>query len=511
MAPDGTPDPSIFSTEGDPVGIQVGTAIATLERVRDHTPASLVAVRQLWGQAKRAELAETAEGEPNALYVGVDPNLPLGMPFVRTAVSKDWFDWPSLPDLFPESFPGVKTDRDGFLVDIDRRLLEQRISDYFNPNLTHEEIARRYPAAMRNTSSVPHDARAVRDKRLALGRPDEVSFIRCAYRPFDNRWLYWEADSGLLARPRPDYRPHVFDGNLWLSAAQHLRKGSSEPQACVTEHMGQLHLIERSANLFPARLRDDAIVTNGDHARRANLSPAAERYIDLLDLNVEDLFHHVLATLHDPVYREANSGALRMEWPRIPLPGWPDGETEGAVAALAESAARGRKLAALLDPDTPVPGVTEAPLRPGIAAIAVPATIDGRNMAADDFALTAGWGHYGTGDAVMPGQGRAVSRAYASEERATLGDAIPTLGETTFDVYLNPRAFWRNVPSAVWTYKLGGYQVLKKWLSYRERPILERPLMPDEVQHFTDTARRIAAILATVSPSQPVPTRSSSV
>ena len=28
VAPDGSPDPSIFSTEGDPVGIQVGTAIA---------------------------------------------------------------------------------------------------------------------------------------------------------------------------------------------------------------------------------------------------------------------------------------------------------------------------------------------------------------------------------------------------------------------------------------------------------------------------------------------------
>ena len=38
VAPDGSPDPSIFSTEGDPVGIQVGTAIATLVRKAEHTP-----------------------------------------------------------------------------------------------------------------------------------------------------------------------------------------------------------------------------------------------------------------------------------------------------------------------------------------------------------------------------------------------------------------------------------------------------------------------------------------
>ena len=70
------------------------------------------------------------------------------------------------------------------------------------------------------------------------------------------------------------------------------------------------------------------------------------------------------------------------------------------------------------------------------------------------------------------------------------------LGAATFDVYLNARAFWRNLPSAVWNYKLGGYQVLKKWLSYRERGILDCPLRPEEVRRFTDAARRIAAILA---------------
>ena len=78
-------------------------------------------------------------------------------------------------------------------------------------------------------------------------------------------------------------------------------------------------------------------------------------------------------------------------------------------------------------------------------------------------------------------------------------DAIPTLGETTFDVYLNDRAYWRNVPAALWNYQLGGYQVLKKWLSYRDRRILDRPLQPEEVQHFTDTARRIGAITQMVT------------
>ena len=112
-------------------------------------------------------------------------------------------------------------------------------------------------------------------------------------------------------------------------------------------------------------------------------------------------------------------------------------------------------------------------------------------MSSDDFALTAGWGHYGSGQAVMPGQGRVNKRPYTAEEQDALGGATRVLGDTTFDVYLNDVAYWRNVPAAVWTYKLGGYQVLKKWLSYREQKVLGRALKLDEVQHFTNTARRI--------------------
>ena len=116
-------------------------------------------------------------------------------------------------------------------------------------------------------------------------------------------------------------------------------------------------------------------------------------------------------------------------------------------------------------------------------------------MTGEDFAVTAGWGHSGAGDAVMPGRGRAVERSYAPEESAAMGDASDVLGDRTFDVYLNGEAFWRNVPAAIWDYRLGGYQVLKKWLSYREQKVLGRRLRAEEVQHFADTARRIGALL----------------
>ena len=509
VAPDGRPDPSIFSTEGDPVGIQVGTAIATLVRKADHAPAERIGFRHLWGQAKREELQETAEAEPSALYADVSPLLPLGLPFVQTAVSEGWFDWPALPDLFPVSFPGVMTGRDGFLIDIDLDRLKTRMVDYFDAAVSHEEIAQRYPGAMK--SNPRFNARLGRESLLARGGPTEDGFVRHAYRPFDNRWLYWEAETKLLDEKRADYRPHVFEGNLWLAANK--REIQEFTQGNLVRHIGGLKLGNWGTHFFPLWLHDDDVAM-GKNATipRLNLSGVAQGYIERLGISAEDLFHHVLSVLQDPAYREANAGALLMEWPRIPLPGWPapgnasvstaseqgsaspDRETNEAAEALARSAARGRQLAALLDPDTPVSGVTTDALRPEIAAIAVPATTDGRNMTGDDFALTAGWGHVGAGGAVMPGQGRIVERAFTPDERTVMRDTLPALGDTTLDVYLNDRAFWRNIPAAVYNYKLGGYQVLKKWLSYRERDILDRSLRPQEVQHFTDTARRIAAV-----------------
>ena len=150
--PDGLPDPSIFSKPGDPAGIQVGTVITTLVRKADHTPTDTVGFRNLWGQAKLYDLMETAEVEPAALYGAIEPVLPLGLPFAAVVVTEGWKDWPALPDLFPAAFPGVKTSRDSFLVDVDLDRLKTRVADYFNYALSHDEVARRYPSVMNDTA-----------------------------------------------------------------------------------------------------------------------------------------------------------------------------------------------------------------------------------------------------------------------------------------------------------------------------------------------------------------------
>ncbi|NLO28843.1 MAG: hypothetical protein GX113_11830, partial [Actinobacteria bacterium] len=59
LTPDGKPDPSVFSTEHNREGIQVGTAIALLVRAGS-ARGSTVRFRYFWGVTKHEELLEAA-------------------------------------------------------------------------------------------------------------------------------------------------------------------------------------------------------------------------------------------------------------------------------------------------------------------------------------------------------------------------------------------------------------------------------------------------------------------
>jgi hypothetical protein len=480
--PDGRSDPSIFSTEHNREGIQVGTAIATLIRKREHTSADVVGFRHLWGAGKWQALVESAEADSAALYAAVTPRLELGLPFVHGAVEAGYLAWPRLPELFPVSFPGVKTSRDDFVVAIDRVTLEERLEAYFDPAVSHAEMRALYPSVM--TASARYNSEQTRDTLRRRGGPLKESIVRYAYRPFDIRWLYWEPETDLLDRKREDYWPHGWGGNITIATQKKPRRDWMPPQ--LVSQLACLDLIDRGASMFPAYLRHEHAERGGEECR-PNLTQSAATFLSARGLGVEDLFHHTLAVLHAPAYRRENASALRMDWPRLPVP--------DDTAAITDSAALGRELAALLDAGSPLPGVTSGALRPELAVLCVPVRNGGGGFGTTDCALTAGWGSLQGSGIVMPGRGTAVEREYRPEERQPLEEAIPFLGETTFDIYLNADAYWANVPAAVWRYTLGGYPVIKKWLSYRERTALGRPLKVEEVIYVSHMVRRIAAIL----------------
>lgn len=483
-APDGRTSETVFAIAGNSPGIKIGTQISVLA----HNSSSQPIIRYRDVQDARAEerratlLASLEHDDFNSLYFELQPVAEIGLPFKPKAVSADYLAWPLLPELLPTSFPGVKTSRDDALVDIDRAALEQRMRRYFDPTVSDEEIRRIAPSLLKKTARFdPRQTRATLQKRGF--RPENI--VRYTYRPLDIRWLYWESDTKLLDEKRSEYFPHIFPQNIWLEARQRQPMDQFD-RGFATKFLGD-NFGNGLSSFFPLYLKaqikaqDSLLDESATPAEyHPNLSNAATEYLTRLDADAPTLFHHLVAILHAPAYRADNAGALKQDWPRIPLP--------ATRERLLASAELGRHIAALLDTETPLPGVTQGKPRPELATLAVLTVVDATPLDPEHLKLTAGWGHAGQGGVTMPGKGKTISRPFTAKEQ-------PALGEATLDVYLNAGCYWKNVPRPVWELTLGGYQVLKKWLSYREFPLLGRPLTPDEALEFTWMARRLAALI----------------
>jgi hypothetical protein len=234
----------------------------------------------------------------------------------------------------------------------------------------------------------------------------------------------------------------------------------------------------------------------------ANLSALARKYFHSLQLPEPDddaetaalIWRHALAIGYAPAYREEHADGLSGDWPRIPLPQNAD--------VLRASAKLGAEVAELLDVAKAVSGVSAAPLRAGLNSIGALTRIDGKPLQPHegDLKIEASWGHFGGRGEVMAGQGKIIERAPIDSERAAL-DALSLQSETVVcDVYLNEHVFWRAIPRGAWQTVIGGYQVMKKWLSYRDFKVLARDLTVAEAREVETMARRLT-ILKSLEPA----------
>lgn len=340
-------------------------------------------------------------------------------------------------------------------------------------------------------------------------------------RPMDDRLCYYTGVRPIWNEPRAEYVSQSWLGN---SALVTRRKAVAVPEGVpffFISVIGDQYAFLKDAYYIPLMLRHEApspSATKGQTdfldqieqpspVQTANLSEAARTYLATIgnvnpDQDVDTaalLWRHVLAIGYAPAYLAEHEDGIRADWPRIPLP--------ATKERLRASAELGKQLSALLDTEQPVPYITTGTVRPELRVIADLAKLDGTppNPNAGDFDLRARWGYASTNGIVMGGTGKLTQRPYTDDEVAaiktgaealglTLDQALDRLGRTTCDVYLNDRLCWRNVPTRVWDFTIGGYQVMKKWLSYREYALLNRPLTIDEVRHVMGMARRLAAV-----------------
>ncbi len=494
-APDGRTSETVFAIPGVSTGIQQGVAISLWSRRKARANRPIVRFRDDIDSAKaverRAQLLSTLE-EPDfdERYTLATPCDDNRWSFRPEKVEGPYRSWPRVTELCAIApMNGLMEKRRGSLMSLDREVLVRRMKSYCDRSIPWERLAAVIPDAPGLLEDAARfDASRARQKILDSGGYHDDGVQRYVLRPFDSCWVYYSGVRPLWNEPRPSLKSHCWPGNGFLVSRMKAARDDEGHPFLFVRGLSDDHILTPDASCFPLRIRTAALDGGqlnlpgvSEAPTTANLSDAARGYLDALGITNLDgsadmaslIWMHALAIGYAPAYLAQNADGIRQDWPRIPLP---------AVRELLEaSAALGRQVAALLDTEAPVDGVTSGSIRPELRDVARPERIDGGNLdpAAGDLEVTAGWGHAGREGVCMPGRGKVV-----------------TPDDGGLDVFWSPQACWRNVPAPVWNFTIGGYQVLKKWLSYRERDILGRALHADETAEFQRIARRIAALVA---------------
>lgn len=521
IAPDGSPDPSVFSTEFNRVGIKKGTSIALLIKKKNLIKDTDVLFRNLWGVSKRDDLIKSLMIKDfNNQYELINPEDKNRLSFYPAKVSFEYNLWPKLKDLcLKMGLQGMDEDRANALINFEKEFLSERMSMYFDKEVKWERFAALNTGLSRESAGF--EPENVRIKALSLEKYDYNKIHKYFFRPYDTRWCYYTNIPNVWKRHRPELYQQLFTGNKFiLSRVTGVAKPEGIPILFVSNLFAR-DSMKGHAVAFPIYLK--MLYSNTNENNKDQTSLFSDKHGDLIipnlsnssisylrnigikktnrdDIIINLIWMHVLSIGYSIDYLSENADGIRSDWLRIPLPNSKDG--------LIASAKLGHEIASLLDTENEVKIVTIGTIRPELKTIAVISRAGGGslNIDAGELALKADWGHGGKDGVTMPGKGKIVERAYTKEEKAAIeqgakllglatNQAFQHLGEHTCDIYLNEVAYWKNIPIKVWKYTIGGYQVIKKWLSYREQSLLGRPLKKEEAREVMNMARRIAAIV----------------
>ena len=438
-SPDGGKDENVFD-------IQQGVAILLAVKVKPGTGEAKKAPARvfhagLWGQREIYERDQLTGGKYNWLWQNNAetttwnevPSSDPGYLFIpqdeerRREYAQGW----SVPAIFSENgdpAPGIVTTHDEFAIAFTREEMVAHVEALLATET--EEGAR---GLFRLCSQSQWD---YADAKKELGRGqwrNELTPI--LYRPFDVRWTVFNSNVAVHRRER--VMRHMLAGHnmaIAIGRAGHVIGSEEWNIVFCTHHITEFNLYRRGGNnLFPLSLYPSTDELDASAARRPNISPAflktlAEKLKVSQEgphglprgVTPEDVFHYAYAVFHSPTYRTRYAEFLDNDFPRLPLTS--NRDLFFSLAAL------GGELVSL--------HVMESPRLSDLIT---------------DF-----------------------------PEKGT--DAVEKVQYTDKDkrVWINPTQYFGGVPSTVWNFHIGGYQVCEKWLKDRKG----RTLTYEDIQHY---------------------------
>ena len=415
-SPDGSKDENVFD-------IQQGVAIALFVKRKNET-GSKVYYSEIWGQREQKYNWLSNNSFKSTGWKEVHPSSPFYFFTIRNEEGKEVYGkFISVKDIFKINGVGIVTARDEFVIDRDKEALKIRIANFIKSELSDDELHEFFRINKKKGWSI----RKAHDELQKINDSELENYIMpILYRPFDLRWIFYH--DAIVWRTVKVIMQNMLAGeNLGLITVRQVAEGTFS-HVLVSENIIESCVVSnrtREINslfplyLYPSSNKDNLFKEECNETQPKekvpNLNPelmAKLRGTYLADVTPEQIFYYIYAVLYSNIYRTKYAEFLKIDFPRVPFTA--DFNLFMKLSDLGEELV---SLHLLKSPklDNPI----------------------------------AKYGGKGN-DAVVKVQ-------YNESEKR---------------VYINANNYFENVEPVVYSYYIGGYQVLNKWLKDRVGRIL---------------------------------------
>lgn len=326
----------------------------------------------------------------------------------------------SVKEIFNIQGNGIITKRDGLATNEDKKKLLSNLKLFADKdNYSNKNIAEIFKLPLEDKDK--WNLGQVRDylEKEGILAGKAVSYN---YRPFSYRFLY--SDEYVVARLVKELSKQFDKPNIGLVTG---RAGQNVPEGqwnlCfITKFISDINLFYRGgATIFPlyhyngnGGNNDEQYLFADENGKKSNFTPKFKDFIasnyPAKKLEAREIFDYIYAVLHSPTYRRTYKDFLQMDFPKIPF-----------VARLEDF----EILSAL-----------------------------GSQLSEAHLMESGDWEQIDAGLPMEIGSNEVREIRYLESEGGRL--------------YYNEKQYFANVSPEVWTFQIGGYQVLEKYLKDRK-------------------------------------------
>ncbi len=431
-SPDGGKDENVFD-------IQQGVSILLAVRTKGHQGVGAIHRADLYGKREKkyawleghdvnsTDWQEIEKREPLFLFVQKDYGL-----------LSEYEHGLNLADLFPENVTGIVTAKDGLVIDQARDVLLRRIQRFCDSSISDSQLRSEFFPERKAGKYLPGDSRGwkMENARSIIANEDHESrIVPIAYRPFDTQWIYYHPK--MVDWGRENMTKHVFGKSNISLIATKVNRQVSLGYFFISRGLVDFHILDSagdSTSFFPLYVYPDSANLEGQ-SRGVNLNlQLLEGTFEKLGLTwlpdnsgdgkttcgPEDVLDYIYAVLHSPTYRARFRGFLNTNFPRVPF------TTNAKLFWRLVALGREIRQLHLLE-------------HPGLDNLITRYSVPGDNIV----------------------------------EKVRYDTA-------TKRVYINAAQYVEGVPEDIWSFPIGGYLPLQKWLKDRKG----RALSSDDLYHY---------------------------